>query len=84
MNTNHDISEEAFAAKEREIARLFEREPTEPPRSRMNGVATEAEASEKRIERILARARREPTEEGRVRIGRILTRLKEEAGSRPS
>lgn len=81
MDTNYDISDEAFAAKEKEIAHLFASEISDNEGG--SGDDPESDfSSESRVDRILARARQEPTQTGQVRIGRIISRLKEEADSR--
>lgn len=81
METNYDISDEAFAAKEKEIANLFASEVSDGAVGSGDDPGSES-SSEARISRILGRARQEPTQTGQVRIGRIISRLKEEADSR--
>jgi hypothetical protein len=67
MNNNQDITDEAFSAKEREIALLFgDSSPTR---------LAEPDSSEKRIARIVQRAREEPSPQSLDRIGRIMRRL---------
>lgn len=77
MKTNQQISDEDFAAKEREIFRIF---GNLAPTGSAIDESSDSEA-EARVRRIMERARREFSPEGEVRIERILTRLKNEAAS---
>ncbi len=75
MKSNQQISEEEFSAKEREICLLFGIVESAIPATDEN----DDSASEERIQRIMDRARREPSSAGEIRIERILTRLKDRA-----
>ena len=72
-----EISDEAFSSREREIAAFFgiAMEPASPDET----------GSAARIERIMSRATSAgPSAEGAARIGRILKRISEHAGSAAS
>lgn len=77
MKTNQQISDEEFAAKEREIFRIF---GNLAPTSSAIDESADSEA-EARVRRIMERAKRESSPAGEVRIERILTRLRNGAVS---
>ncbi|MCB1232992.1 MAG: hypothetical protein KDN19_22295 [Verrucomicrobiae bacterium] len=76
MKNDPEISDEAFRAKETEIAKLFARKLALTNLTEDSEEGDTDAASKERIERILSRARQTPTAEGRARIGKIIDRLK--------
>lgn len=77
MKSKQQISEEEFSAKEREICLLFGIVESAIP---ANDESSDSEAEE-HIQRIMDRARREPSSAGEIRIERILTRLRDRAST---
>lgn len=78
MESQNEITDEAFAAKEQEIALLFGQVMTET----FEDVAgADSADSANRIQRILKLAREEPTPRGEIRIRRIMERVAEASAS---
>ena len=78
MDNQNEITEEAFAAKEREIGLLFGQVLTDAS----EGMAPpDSIDSANRIQRILGLAKKEPTPRGEIRIRRIMERVSELSAS---
>lgn len=75
MDNQNEITEEAFAAKEREIGLLFGQVLTDASEDMANT------DSANRIQRILELAKAEPTPRGEIRIRRIMERVSELSSS---